>query len=150
MHSNQSYIISSIQTQKHVPNPCTAFIDEEDYYHNSLVYSGSSTLYKVRFMNYKNNILVVGFMQICLSNNIYTYTQYHTGIFEAFNASCTILFYSLFPLSPICTLRLIFSLHLCCSCSCSRTYFFCIIRWDDFNCMVSSKAKVDYKTNFQQ
>lgn len=68
MHNNRSYIITRIQTQKRVPNPCTAFIDEEEYYHNSLVYSGGSTLYKVRFT--KNTILVVSFMQICLSNNI--------------------------------------------------------------------------------
>lgn len=82
-HNNQSYIITRIQTQKHVPLPCTAFIAEEAYYHNSLVYSGSSTYYKVRLTNYKNTILVVSFMQIGLSINIYSYTQCHTGIFES-------------------------------------------------------------------
>lgn len=83
MHNNQSYIITRIQTQKHVANPCTAFIAEEAYYHNSLVYSGGPSLYKVRITNYRNTILVVSFMQIGLSNNIYSYTQCHTGIFES-------------------------------------------------------------------
>jgi hypothetical protein len=77
------------------------FIDEEEYYHNSLVYSGGSTLYKVRFTNYKNTILVVSFMQICLSNNI-------MYIHNIIPASCPILFYSVFLLSPTCTLGLIF------------------------------------------
>ena len=95
MHNNQSYTITRIQTQKHVANPCTAFIAEEDYYHNSLVYRGGPTLYKVRLTNYRNTILVVSFMQIGLSNNIYSYTQCHTGIFESrmhLALFCSILF----------------------------------------------------------